>query len=129
MPRDLDGDGLVSNTGISVTATLTMPLLCAFGVMASFKIAGPIWRLEKFLTEVRDGKQPNDCRLRDGDEMQDFCRLVNQATAPLRQRYSSAVDERGIAAMTDAVPSLVRPQQGVRETQRTESADTTAKSS
>jgi hypothetical protein len=35
---------------------------------------------------VADGAAPGDCKLREGDELQELCTLLNEATAPLRKR-------------------------------------------
>lgn len=63
---------------------LLLPLSIGVGILSTFRVAGPVYRLERYLQQVADGERPADCRLRDGDELQDLCRLVNEATRPLR---------------------------------------------
>jgi len=61
-----------------------LPLTFAVGVLLTFKVAGPIYRFTTFMREVKNGTQTAECRLRQGDELQDFCVLLNDVTAPLR---------------------------------------------
>lgn len=68
---------------LSSVAVLTLAFIA--GVLVTFRIAGPIYRMEVFLRQILRGEKPADCRLRKGDALQDFCRLLNQATAPLRE--------------------------------------------
>lgn len=82
---------------------LFLPLTFAVGILTTFRFAGPIYRFEMFLRQVIRGEKPADCRLRQGDELKDFCELINEATAPLREAAPEA--EEGIDA--DSVPSLV----------------------
>ena len=71
-------------TCLLVTFALLVPLTIAVGILTTFKVAGPIYRMEQFMKQVIAGEKPGDCRLRDGDELHDFCALLNQATAPAR---------------------------------------------
>jgi hypothetical protein len=41
-----------------------------------------------YLTELASGANPKPCRIRDGDELQDLCELMNRATEPLRRTES-----------------------------------------
>ena len=62
-----------------------LPLVFIVGLLTTFRVAGPLYRLEMFLKQVARGEKPADCRLRKGDELVEFCELVNVATAPLRR--------------------------------------------
>ncbi len=64
---------------------MLMPLTLAVGVLVTFRIAGPVYRFEQFLRAVKGGKQLGPCKLRDGDELQELCTLINEVTEPLRQ--------------------------------------------
>lgn len=68
------------------SALVFLPLTLLVGVLASFRIAGPVYRFERFLEALRDGEQPEDFRLRDGDELQEIATLLNDATRPMRTR-------------------------------------------
>lgn len=69
-----------------------LPLVFIVGVLTTFRVAGPLYRIEMFLKAVARGERPADCRLRKGDELMEFCELVNRATAPLR---SPATEDAG----------------------------------
>jgi hypothetical protein len=63
-----------------------LPLTFFVGVIITFRVAGPLYRFEMFLKAIQRGEKPADCRIRRNDELQGFCELLNQATAPLRER-------------------------------------------
>jgi hypothetical protein len=63
---------------------MLLPALFVVGLVMTHRIAGPIYRLEVFFNQILGGQRPGDVRLRRGDELHEFCDLVNQATAPLR---------------------------------------------
>lgn len=67
-----------------ITVAIMIPATLVVGILATFMVAGPLHRLELFLKAVIAGERPADCHLRDGDELQSFCDLLNEATAPLR---------------------------------------------
>ena len=110
---------------------LFLPLTFAVGILTTFRFAGPIYRFEMFLRQVIRGEKPPNCRLRQGDELKDFCELINEATAPLRASESSDDDEdQAEEATPDSVPSIAERVAGaaaVSETQPegTESSQTT----
>ena len=63
-----------------------MPVTLLGGVLVTFRIAGPVYRFQVFLRDVRDGKQVEPCRIRKGDELQGLCVLINEATEPVRRQ-------------------------------------------
>lgn len=67
-----------------LTLALLVPLALLIGTIATFRIAGPLYRFETFLKQVAAGQRPEDCRIRKSDELQDLCHLINVATAPVR---------------------------------------------
>lgn len=69
---------------------IVLPVTTLLGVVSTFRVAGPVHRLVEFLTEVRDGGKPADCRIRSGDELQDLCALVNEITAEQRGAATTA---------------------------------------
>lgn len=88
MAHDLVMSGCMRVLWISLGVVL--PATLVVGVFVTFRVAGPVARFTRFLEAVRAGEHPADCRVRRGDELQDFCRLLNEATAPLReQRHAS----------------------------------------
>jgi len=68
-----------------VSFGLLLPITIVIGVLVTHRIAGPLHRLETHLRAVIDGKTRDDCRLRSGDELQELCELINQATAAHRE--------------------------------------------
>ena len=68
-----------------VTLAILVPLTMAVGITATHKVVGPLYRFRVFLTDLAAGRRPADCKIREGDELQDLCALLNQATEPLRQ--------------------------------------------
>ncbi len=100
-------------TTLLVCFLVLVPMTVAIGVLVTFRVAGPIYRFERFLEEIIAGGKPGPCRLRKGDELQDFCDLLNRATEPLRRRDASDASgtSEATAADVDAVPSLA----GARE--------------
>ncbi len=63
---------------------IVLSLTFIVGIVAMHRIAGPIYRFSRFLEALERGEQPVDCRLRKKDQLQDFCTLLNRATAPMR---------------------------------------------
>jgi len=67
-----------------VTLGLVLPLVFAVGVLITFRVAGPVYRFEQYLTSVVRGEQLGPCRLRKGDELEGLCEIINRATERLR---------------------------------------------
>lgn len=75
---------------IGWSAVVFLPLTVLVGIIGSFKIAGPLYRFEVFLRALLEGQQPEDIRLRAGDELKDVAALLSDATRPLREDQASA---------------------------------------
>lgn len=78
-----------------VSLVVLLPLMFAIGVLVTFRVAGPVYRLETYLGQVAAGERPADCRLRKGDELMDLCAAVNEATRPLREGGASTRGDGG----------------------------------
>ncbi len=76
-----------------VTALVLLPATFVVGLMVTHRIVGPIYRFERYLAQVIARETTEPCRLRQGDELNELCELINGATAPLRAR-----DERSAAS-------------------------------
>lgn len=72
-----------------VSFGMLLPLTIAVGILVTFRIAGPVYRFEKYLKAVIRGEEAGPCRIRQGDEFQELCELINQATASLRERQAT----------------------------------------
>ncbi|MCP3919998.1 MAG: hypothetical protein GY711_31095 [bacterium] len=87
---DLAGEiPTILGRALLISLGLVLPALFLIGVRATFKIAGPLYRFERHLTEVSEGQQPGPCRLREKDQLKGLCELINTA---LVSEY-----ERGVA--------------------------------
>jgi hypothetical protein len=90
--------GVLALSGLTV-----LPLMFAFGVLLTFRVAGPVYRFEQFLRSVAKGEQVEPCVLRDGDQLENLCEAINAATAPLRDQVA-----RDRSAEPTASPELRR---------------------
>ncbi|MCP3920282.1 MAG: hypothetical protein GY711_32550 [bacterium] len=80
--------GMIVNV-LAISVVVVAPLVLSFGILLTFRIAGPVYRFEQFLRSVAEGEQVEPCRLREGDELQSLCELVNAATASERARAAA----------------------------------------
>ncbi|MEX1023875.1 MAG: hypothetical protein WD226_02255 [Planctomycetota bacterium] len=83
---------------------MVLPLTFAVGVVATHRIAGPVYRFEQYLESVKRGEQLDPCRLRKTDELQELCQLINEVTEPLRQRAADRAPD------AEREPDAVIPQ-------------------
>lgn len=88
-----------------VSFGMLLPLTIAVGILVTFRIAGPVYRFEKFLKAVLRGEEVGPCRIRKGDEFQELCELINQATVAAREQRSKEL------AKVDATPAQEQPQE------------------
>ncbi|HVS17179.1 MAG TPA: hypothetical protein VMT18_01175 [Planctomycetota bacterium] len=99
LPRDglllLDQLGEVLLTILVGSFLVLLPLVGLVGVLATRRWAGPLFRFERFLRELAEGRRPDDIRLRDGDELTGFADLLNRVTAPLRREPSGDESHAG----------------------------------
>ena len=63
-----------------------LPIIFGLGILLTFRVAGPIYRFEKYLKSVADGEQSQPCRIRQGDQLQPLCDVINRVTEPLRAK-------------------------------------------
>jgi hypothetical protein len=93
-------------TNLVLTFLLLAPLMLGVGIVATFKIAGPVHNFEQFLRAVRDGQQVEPCQIRKGDELQTLCTLLNEVTAPLRERAASNSGSKLAHDVDDPRPAI-----------------------
>jgi hypothetical protein len=67
-----------------VSFGMLLPLTIAVGILVTFRIAGPVYRFEKYLQQVLRGEEVGPCRIRKGDEFVELCELINQVTSALQ---------------------------------------------
>ncbi len=69
---------------LAVSFGMILPLTAAVGILVTFRIAGPVYRFERYLEQVMRGEEVGPCRLRKGDELQELCEMINKATETTR---------------------------------------------
>lgn len=94
-----------------ISLGVVLPLTALVGVMATFRIVGPLFNIARFLQRTLAGENPEDCRLRGGDEYQELCELVNRVSAPLRSGAPGPATERGASGASPAQPAAALPAQ------------------
>lgn len=86
-----------------MTLLILVPLMLGVGILETFRIAGPLYRFEQYLRDIVAGKRPGPCRIRSNDELQEFCRVLNDATQPLLHPEGLAPATAAEQASSDAV--------------------------
>lgn len=86
--------------GVLTSFLLLMPAAALMGVMLTFPIAGPLYRFKQHLASIARGERPGPCKIREGDELQDLCELLNAAVDSLQSetRAPDAGEEQRRAA-------------------------------
>ena len=74
---------------LAATLGLLVPAIVGLGILATFRIAGPIYRMEAHLRSVVEGTARGPCKVRENDELQEFCALLNQALEATAERADS----------------------------------------
>ena len=72
---------------------IVLPLALMTGILATFRIAGPVYGLATFFKAVLKGDQTSICMLRKGDEMKELCDLANEVTLPMREANKAKADD------------------------------------
>lgn len=80
-------DTLVFSLGMLV------PLLFGLGILLTFRVAGPAFRMESYLRALARGEVQGPCSIRKGDHLQSLCDAVNEAVESLQGRASAAGDD------------------------------------
>ena len=75
--------GLVLRT-LAFSCLIFIPLVLALGVLSTFRLAGPIYRFEQYLSQLAKGEYPGPCSIRKGDDLQELCDHINAAVETLR---------------------------------------------
>ncbi len=104
--RNLPNDGPVLDEMIvdvllkdfAITLAIAVPALGFLSMIGMMKVVGPLYRMRRFLQEVVEGKETRPIRLREKDDFQDWCPLLNQVTEELRSRPGQGEEEHRIAS-------------------------------
>lgn len=78
---------------LAITLCVVFPLTIAVGILSTFRIAGPLYRMERHLDSIARGEATDDCRIRQDDELQEFCGKLNAAVNALKQRRLALVGD------------------------------------
>jgi hypothetical protein len=103
-----DGAALLERaTALSLTILLVslgvlLPLCFFVGVLVTFRVAGPLYRFEKHLDAMTRGIDPGPCRIRKGDELQDFCVNFNRAIDRMRERGAFRDQREPVESLDEA---------------------------
>lgn len=82
-----DGTRLMEQTNgslmqvLGITLLAILPLTYLVGVLTTFRIAGPVHRMESFLRGVSEHGYTGPCKLRKGDKLQSLCDQLNSTLA------------------------------------------------
>ncbi len=123
MPRDggillgeLPG---VLRSSVLLSLSVLVPVTIGVGLVLTHRLAGPIYRFETYLRGVANGEQNGRCKIRDGDELQEFCELLNEAISKLRTEAREAREElatlRGESTTTETASSTSSEGTGLRK--------------
>ncbi len=78
---------------LGITACVVFPLTITVGILATFRVAGPLYRFEQHLKAIARGEDPGECHIRKGDQLHEFCTSLNQALKAMRAQGWSAKRE------------------------------------
>ena len=70
---------------LALSFGVLLPLTVMVGIVTTFRIAGPIYRFEQYLGQVIRGEANGPCRIRDNDQLQDLCDLLNRGLETARR--------------------------------------------
>jgi hypothetical protein len=77
-------------TVLAISLCVLFPLTITIGILTTFRVAGPLYRFEQHMKAIARGEDPGECRLRNGDQLQDLCETFNAALNTMRKQGWSA---------------------------------------
>lgn len=72
---------------------MLVPVLFGFGILLTFKIAGPAYRMEQYLRALARGEASGPCSIRKGDQLQELCEALNLAVESLQRDATAGADD------------------------------------
>ena len=78
---------------VAISLLILVPLTLAVGVWITFKLCGPLHRLEHHLEALAEGRDPGPMFFRKTDELQELPGLVNRAIDRLNGEEVGRVEE------------------------------------
>lgn len=91
--------GVLMNT-IVFSLGMLVPVLFGFGILLTFRIAGPAYRMEQYLRAVARGEAQGPCSIRKGDQLRELCDAINLAVESLQQKSGATSPESAPADQT-----------------------------
>lgn len=79
---------------LALSIGVVFPIVFFVAVKTSQRVLGPLYRIEQYMKQLADGTTDAELRLRQDDELQELCELINRATASLRSRAAEARTEK-----------------------------------
>ena len=79
----------IVNIRILLSVLLVSPLVATFGLFLSHKIAGPIYRMERFLFNMAEGDVSSTITLREGDELVTLANGINRLADSMKVSITS----------------------------------------
>ncbi len=83
---------------LGVSFGLLFPLTLAVGVVLTFRIAGPIYRFERYLEGIARGEEIAPCSIRHDDELHELCDRINSAVRFLSAERTPHEQTNGLRA-------------------------------
>lgn len=71
---------------LGISLFVILPLTYVIGVLTTFRIAGPLHRIEMHMESMKKDGYTGPCRIRKGDKLQEFVDKFNEATLSLAER-------------------------------------------
>lgn len=66
--------------------TLSSVVFAMIGIFISHKVAGPLYRLKRYMQYIRNGEYSNEIRFRTGDQLHDMADTFNEMAMSLEMR-------------------------------------------
>lgn len=90
------------------------------GIFASHKIAGPVFKLKKYLTAIHHGDLSAQIAFRKKDQLDDFALILNETVGLLQRRESQARNcLQSIAAASERFSKVLDPRDFDKESAET----------
>lgn len=93
-----------------ISLAVIFPFILGFGILVSFRFAGPLVNIERHLRKIAAGEDPGPCRLRKGDQLHHIADALNLAVATLRGQGTKAAPGADAAATTVATTAEATPE-------------------
>ncbi len=91
---------------VMISLALLLPPFVLAGVLVTFRIAGPVYRFQKYFEDMASSGYSGPCTIRRGDELQELCRSINRGVERLVDPLQKTP---GASGQTDHVLAEVAP--------------------